>query len=232
MVDLSHAIPPGQILRGAFAWFDAVTAFPPGTIHVGVVDPGVGSHRALVAAEIGDYRFVCPDNGLLTVVLRHSSVHRAVRLDNPSWWRPKVSNTFHGRDILTPVAAAWSLGHDLLEFGSPLTSPLVTLAHAEVLRGRTSLTGIIVNVDRFGNVITNIDSADLPVNARSFQLEIGAFRITEFVRCYADAGPGEPMVLVGSSGRLEIAIRDGSAAAEFDAEFGRRIVVRWTEPNE
>ena len=227
LIDLSHDVPPQQILQGAFAWNDAVAAFPSGTIHVGVVDPGVGSDRRLLAAEIGEHRFVCPDNGLLTVILQREHPHRIVRLDNPRWWRSPVSNTFHGRDILTPVAAAWSLGHDLAEFGSTLTTPLVTLPLADSVRGKSSLSGQVIDVDRFGNLITNIESTAWPVEAQTLQIDVGAFRIDGISRCYADAEPGEPLALTGSSGRLEIAIRDGNAADEFQAEFGHRVVVRW-----
>ncbi len=231
LIDLSHEIPPHQILLGAFAWHDAIAAFPPATIHVGVVDPGVGSTRRLVAAEIGEHRFVCPDNGLLSVVLRRSDVRRAVNLEIPRWWRSTVSNTFHGRDILTPVAAAWSLGHDLSEFGSAINDPLMTLPLSEVARGRNSLSGVVINTDRFGNLITNIESSDLPPNPASLQLEIGAFRINGITGCYADVDPGEPLALIGSTGRLEISIRDGSAADELQADSGRRIVIRWTGAN-
>lgn len=227
LVDLSHEIPPQQILRGAFVWSTAVSGFPRGTIHVGVVDPGVGSQRRLVAAEIDEQRFVCPDNGLLTFILKRGRVGRAVSLDNPRWWRSKVSSTFHGRDILTPVAAAWSLGQDLAEFGTPLTSPLMTLQMAEVTRGRKSLGGIVIDVDRFGNLITNIESSDLPAHATKLQFDIGTFHIEGLMECYANAEPGEPVALIGSSGRLEFAIRDGNAADELHAEFGRRVAVRW-----
>ena len=226
-VDLTHEIPPRQILRAAFVWNDAISAFPPETIHVAIVDPGVGSDRRLVAAEIGERRFVCPDNGLLTVVMQRAAVRRVVSLDNPRWWRASVSNTFHGRDILTPVAAAWSLGHDLSEFGTPLATPLITLPLADVIRGQTSLSGRVVDVDRFGNLNTNIDRRDLPADSDAIRIEIGALHINGLSRCYADVPPSELLALIGSSGRLEIAIRDGNAAEELQAECGRRVVVRW-----
>jgi S-adenosylmethionine hydrolase len=232
LVDLSHEIPPQQILRGAFIWSDAVAAFSRDAIHVGVVDPGVGSNRRLIAAEVGEYRFVCPDNGLLSVILQREKVRRAVCLDERRWWRTSVSNTFHGRDILTAVAAAWSLGHDLEELGSPVTTPLVTLPLANLIRGRTSLTGQIINVDRFGNLITNINSQELPRNAKSFKVEVGSFRIDGVATCYADVEPGEMIALAGSANRIEIAIRDGNAADELQVDCGRRVVVRWTESNE
>ncbi len=227
LIDLTHEIPPHQILRGAFVWNDSVAAFPAGTIHVGVVDPGDGSDRRLVAAEIGEHRFVCPDNGLLTVILQTGTLHRAVRLDNRKWWRQSVSNTFQGRDILAPVAAHWSLGVDLAELGSPLDAPLVTLPMASNRRGQTSLIGQIVDVDRFGNLVTDIEPIQLPRDVQSLRLQIGAFQVGGLSTCYADVAEGEPLALIGSSGRLEISIRNGNAAEELQADFGRPVVVRW-----
>ena len=227
LVDLTHEIPPQQILRGAFVWNDSVTAFPAGTIHVGVVDPGDGSDRKLVAAEIGEHRFVCPDNGLLTVILQNTKLHRAVSLDNHKWWRKSASNTFHGREILAPVAAHWSLGVDLAELGPPLTTSLATLPMASTRRGQTSLTGQIVDIDRFGNLVTDIEPIQLPPDAQSLRFEIGSFHVSGLSTCYVDVDEGEPLVLIGSSGRLEISIRNGSAAEELQADFGRRIVARW-----
>ena len=227
IVDLTHEIPPQQILRGAYVWNDAFSAFPSGTIHVGVVDPGDGSDRRLVAAEIGEHRFVCPDNGLLTVILQYGMIHRAVKLDHPKWWRKSVSNTFHGRDILSPVAAAWSNGVDLAEFGSPLDSPLVTLPLANHSRGKTSLIGQVVDIDRFGNLVTDIELSQLSIEKQRIRVEIGSFQVQGLSKCYSDVDEGEPLALIGSSGRLEISIRNGNAAEEIQSEFGRRVVVRW-----
>jgi S-adenosylmethionine hydrolase len=227
LIDLTHEIPPQQVLRAAYVWADAIDAFDPETVHVAVVDPGVGSDRRLIAAEIGPYRVVCPDNGLLTVILRRASVRRAVVLNNRAFWRAAVSDTFHGRDILTPVAVSWGRGADLSEFGSPLTEPLVTLTAATPTRGKTSIIGQVIHVDRFGNLITNITAGDLPVPALPLTVEIGSFQISGLSRCYTDVPIEEPLALMGSSGRLEISIRNGNAAEEFNADFGRRVVVRW-----
>ena len=227
LVDLSHEIPAQQICRAAYVWNDSLDAFPASTIHVAVVDPGVGSDRGLIAAEIGPFRVVCPDNGLLTVLLQRAAIQRAVRLDDPKWWRTRVSATFHGRDILTPIAASWSLGHDLSEFWSPLPTPPVTLASMRPTKGKTSITGHIVHIDRFGNLITDIDAGELSDPTRLLKFEIGTFQIHGLSRCYSDVSAGEPLALTGSSGRLEISIRDGNASDEFQVDCGRRVVVRW-----
>ena len=227
LVDLTHEIPPQQILLAAFVLNDAINAFPENAIHVAIVDPGVGSDRKLIAAEIGQFRIVCPDNGLLTVLLQRESVRRVVTLDNRRWWRNTVSSTFHGRDILTPVAAAWSRGVDLAELGSPHVDSLVTLPLANPTRSQSSLTGLVIDIDRFGNLITNIDAANLVSDPNSLRFEVGTCLVDGLSRCYADAPVGEPVALIGSGGRLEIAIRNGNAAEEFQADLGRRVFVRW-----
>lgn len=227
LVDLTHEIPPQQIERAAYLWSDALTAFPESAIHVAVVDPGVGSERRLIAAEIGPFRVVCPDNGLVTQILQQHPLRQAVVLENSRYWRSPVSHTFHGRDILTPVAAAWSLGVDLSEFGPPATTPLVTLGPISSTRGRASITGQVVHVDHFGNLITNIDASQLPDETGTLRFELGSFQVHGLATCYADLPVGEPLAHLGSSGRVEIAIRNGNAAEELDASFGRRVVVRW-----
>ena len=227
LVDLTHEIPPQQILLAAFVLNDAISAFPENAVHVAIVDPGVGSDRNLIAAEVGPYRIVCPDNGLLTVLLQRESLGRVVKLDNRRWWRSRVSSTFHGRDILTPIAAAWSRGVDLAELGSAYTDALVTLPLANPTRGQSSLIGLVIDLDRFGNLITNIDASVLPSNHELLRFEVGACQVHGLSRCYADAPIGEPLALIGSCGRLEIAIRNGNAAEEFQTDRGRRVFVRW-----
>lgn len=232
LVDLTHAIPPQNICRGAYVWQDAVWAFPAGSIHVGVVDPGVGSKRSLIAAEIGGHFFVCPDNGLISVIVSRQTPARVVQLDNSDWWRPNPSKTFHGRDILTPVAAHLSLGHNLSELGSLKTTPLVTLNLPAVVRGRASISGHVIDIDRFGNLITNIDLAEISCDPQTVKVGLGAFTIEGLSACYADVNSGDAIALQGSHGRLEIAIREGNAAKEFQVKCGRPVVVRWQGSNE
>lgn len=227
IVDLTHEIPPQQIERAACVWSDAIDSFSPASTHVAVVDPGVGSQRRLIAAEIGHYRVVCPDNGLVSFLLQREPLRRAVVLENRRYWRSEISNTFHGRDILTPVAAAWSQGIDLSEFGPPVPTPLVTLKTHKPVRGRTSITGQIIHIDRFGNLITSIEADSLPPERQSLRFEIGSFQVQGLSTCYADVSEGDPLALIGSSGRVEISIRNGNAAEELNANCGRPIIVRW-----
>lgn len=232
IIDLTHQIPPQQIMQAGIALADSVDAFPDGTIHLCVVDPGVGTSRRAVAAEIGNYRFVCPDNGLLTGILRREPLRRVVELDEPQWWRGGVSTTFHGRDLFAPVAAHWSLGHDLVELGSPLTSPLIELPWPEMQlegNGRAGLVrGEVMSIDHFGNLITNIALAALATASRDVVVDFAGRRLAGIQRCYGDCADGDCIALVGSSGRLEIAVVNGNAATVFNAPVGEPVSIRWT----
>ncbi|HEY4258683.1 MAG TPA: SAM-dependent chlorinase/fluorinase [Schlesneria sp.] len=233
VVDLTHAIPPQQVWQAAVTLSDSIDAFPPGTIHLAVVDPGVGSTRRAIAAEIGSYRFVCPDNGLLSLILQRHPLRRAVHLDQPRWWRPTVSGTFHGRDLFAPVAAAWSLGHDLAEFGSLLEGPLQELPvlNYSVTRGNDGVLmevhGNVLTVDHFGNLITNIPRSAIPADAAHVAIQVTNIELAGVVLCYADRCDGECVALYGSSGRLEIAVVNGDAARHLGAGIGTPICVRY-----
>jgi S-adenosyl-L-methionine hydrolase (adenosine-forming) len=229
VVDLTHDIGPQQVVQAAVAIADAIEAFPPGTIHVAVVDPGVGSARRAIAAEIGDYRFVCPDNGLLTLVLRRAPLKRAVELNERRWFRPIVSNTFHGRDIFAPVAAAWSLGHDLEVFGTAITSPLIELAIPAVALESGAVHGEVLTVDRFGNLITNIERRSIPDDARDMEVCLAGQRLAALHRCFADRPTGECVAFAGSAGRVEIAVVNGNAARQLRAGIGEPVTIRWQE---
>lgn len=233
VIDLTHAIPPQQVLQAAVTLADSIDAFPLGTIHLIVVDPGVGSARRAIAAEIGSYRFVCPDNGLLSLVLQREPLRRAVRLDQPRWWRPTVSATFHGRDVFAPVAAAWSLGHDLSDFGSPVDQPLQELTWPDVsvtsaLDGvSTEVRGQVLTIDHFGNLISNIPRSAIPPEATRVTIDIGQMKLSGIVRCYADRASGDCVALFGSSDRLEVAIVNGHAAQHLGSGIGSSVCVRY-----
>jgi S-adenosylmethionine hydrolase len=233
LIDVTHKIPPQDCAVGAAVLADAVGPFPSGTIHLVVVDPGVGTERRAIAVEargehdVGDLRFVAPDNGVLTRALAGRSVRRAVELTDRSFWRSSVSQTFHGRDIFGPVAAHWSLGVDLSEFGPPLDSPLVTLALPEPTRQGNNLFGEVVRTDSFGNLITNISAAQLPADDRSrVTVEIGTQRITGISSAYQDRAVGEVLALFGSSGMLEIAVCCGHAGEILAAWSGDKVIAR------
>ena len=160
IVDLSHAVPPHDIRPGAIVLAETARWFPPGTIHVAVVDPGVGSKRRIVYAQIGTQHFVAPDNGLLSRLASLDRPSKIVGVDEPQYWLPEVSRTFHGRDIMAPVAARLSLGLAPEKLGPPLKQ-LVELPWAEVQQVPNRIEGEVIEVDSFGNLITNITRAML-----------------------------------------------------------------------
>jgi S-adenosylmethionine hydrolase len=226
IVDVTHAVAPQNIAAGATVLEDTVDAFPDGTIHLAVVDPGVGSDRELVAVEMGRWRFVAPDNGLLHAVARRYPPRRIVRLEKSEYLRNPVSRTFHGRDILAPVAAHWSLDVDASLFGGE-TSSLATIPLPRASRSGRLVTGEVARIDRFGNVVTSIGESLFDGEDRGqLQVECNGWAIVGLSGCYADAEPGAVIALVGSSGRVELAQRDGSAAAMLNAPVGTPVHIR------
>ena len=225
VVDVTHAIPPQDVRRGAAIFCEIAGTFPNGTIHIGVVDPGVGSSRALLAAHAAGQRFLAPDNGLLSLLFRSFPPERVQRLEADRFWRKPVSATFHGRDILASVAAHWSDGVDIAEFGPPVdASSLVTLPASEPRRVDQSVVGIVEAVDRFGNLITNIRDTDLTAGAHAvISIIIGGVRIPGINHSYSDQPTGNLVALIGSSGYLEIAVNQGSAATKLAAHPGTEV---------
>jgi S-adenosylmethionine hydrolase len=215
IVDLTHAVPPQDVLAGAFLLWSAVEVFPSGTIHLAVVDPGVGSSRRAVAirASRGDI-FVGPDNGLLIPAAdRLGGSHAAVELTG----RAPISSTFHGRDVFAPVAGHLANGVPLERLGSPITD--LTRIELPTPRG---VDGEVLHVDIYGNLVTNIPATSLPPRFEAL-VNGHAARQAEF---YAAVGPGELLALVGSAGLLEISARDASAAAVTGAARGSPVSVR------
>lgn len=216
LVDLTHAVPPHDILAGAFLLWSAVEVFPRGSIHVAVVDPGVGSTRLALAirSRRGDV-LVGPDNGLLMPALeRLGGLDLAVELNRAEFWRPTASSTFHGRDIFGPAAAHLARGVALERLGSPVSDP-VPLSFARP----DGNTGEVIHVDTYGNLVTNLTAADLP---QRFRVRLGSLAIP-FARFYAAVSPGELLALVGSAGLLEISARDASAATLTGASRGTPV---------
>lgn len=214
IVDIAHDIAPQDVLHARFVVERYWERFPPGTVHVVVVDPGVGSPRAALAVQADHRHCVGPDNGVLSAPLRHESAH-AVVLDVPHGASP----TFHGRDVFAPIAAALAMGTPMTQLGSPCRSVTLIDWPAPTAVGDDALQGEVLVVDRFGNALTNLpgDGAGGRVTFDTCDL---ALRQT-----YADVAPGEPLALVGSSGQVEIAVREGSAAQRFALRRGTRVVL-------
>jgi S-adenosylmethionine hydrolase len=223
LVDLTHAVPAQDVRTGAFHLWSAVRAFPAGTIHLAIVDPGVGSARRAVAVRCarGDF-FVGPDNGLLgPAIERLGGVAVAVVLDRPSFWRADASSTFHGRDIFGPIAGHLGRGTGLKPLGSALRRLERPFAFPEPQRAGTSLRGEVLYVDSYGNLVTNITGSGLPAR---FQVEIRGQSVAHRA-FYGAAQPGELLALVGSTGLLEISARDDSAARTLGARVGDPLTV-------
>jgi len=226
LVDITHEIAPQDVRSAAQVLDEACRWFPEGTIHVAVVDPGVGTERPLVCASLGCQHFIAPDNGLLSLVLRGADPIRIIRLADRRYWRKEVSSTFHGRDILAPVAAYLSRGVSPDAFG-PRHDQLVSLDFSCPVRTSHSITGKITSIDSFGNLISNIDSSMLPGDAlrASVRVRLGSHEVQGLVSTYGNGTPGSLVALIGSAGRLEIAVVGGDAAQQLHARVGDEVLV-------
>ncbi len=223
IVDLTHEIPPGDLRAGAFALMAGSRFFPAGTIHVVVVDPGVGGPRRAIAVRTADGFFVGPDNGVLSWALARRSVKAVRQIENPSYCLEPVSRTFHGRDVFAPVAAHLSRGLPLGRLGRKLKD-IVRLAWPMPTRERGGMRGQIVYVDRFGNAITNLEAEQVE-RERFTTCEVRGRRRARCVLggFYGAVPPGRLVVVPGSSGFLEIAVNGGSAARKLGLEVGDRV---------
>jgi S-adenosylmethionine hydrolase len=214
LVDLTHEIAPHDVLEGALQLGAAYRYFPAGTIFLAVVDPGVGSARRGIAVEAGDYRFVAPDNGVLTVVFREAPPRRVVDLSERRYARPTVTRTFEGRDRFAPAAAWLAKGTQLAALGRPVSDyHRLEIPIAEI-RG-DALVGVVLVVDRFGNLVTNIDRRTFEAFGRQGPIRIlaGGTAVERLVSTYAEIAAGEVCALFGSSDHLELAANAVSAAA-------------------
>ncbi len=230
VVDLTHGIPPQDVRAAAYNLFVSYRYFPAGTLFCCVVDPGVGSERRAVAVRAGAYTFVAPDNGLLTPVLEREPVEMAVVLENAAYHLPNVSATFHGRDIFAPVAAHLAQGVTLETLGPPVTpEELVRLSWPQPRRTPDGWEASIVYADRFGNLITNLPGEWLDPPLVQWQVEVGPVTIAGVRRTFADVGLGEPVAYVGSSGYLELAVRQGDARRQWGVGPGLVVRVRRRE---
>lgn len=214
LIDITHEISPQDVLAGSIALERAVASFPPGTIHVAVVDPGVGTDRRLLAVSINSQWVLCPDNGLITWAWR-----RMGGSARELTWRPRShSRTFHGRDILAPAAGMLAAGKPLATLSRTLSGPL--LLDLIIARGDE---GAIIHFDRFGNATTNIPAGQVPPNA---SIRLRKHNLGRLRRTYGEVPVGKPLALIGSSDLLEIAVRNGSARRELKLSVGDRVSVR------
>ncbi len=223
LVDVAHDVTPGDVRGAAWILGRIWSRFPVGTVHLAVVDPGVGGARTPIAVRVAERWFVGPDNGLLSFVSRAFSVEEARRIDLAIGGSPP-SNTFHGRDVFAPAAAHLSAGADPRRIGPEVEgSQIVELTLPRPVRQGDSLHGHVLHVDHFGNLITNLQNDDLPPSPR---VMISGVTVPTLSRSYGAVGRGELLASLGSGGTLEIAVRDGSASERLGVDRDEEVEVR------
>lgn len=229
ITDITHNISPQSVIEGSLVLAQATLYFPAGTIHVAVVDPGVGTARKPLAAKIGDQYFVGPDNGLFTGVIEAAEAAGKpmvfYHLNHPEFWLPQVSHSFHGRDIFAPVAAHLANGRKLAELGSPMAEP------ARIMVPRPEPTadgwaGQVLTVDHFGNLLTNITPEQLK-QAKGVVIKVGEVKISGLIQTFGEREPGDLVAMLDSSGVLQVAVVNGNAADQLKAGIGTSVILRY-----
>lgn len=227
IVDISHSIAPQDIQEGAFTLWRAYSFFPEGTVHVYVVDPGVGTDRRPITARIGNYFFVGPDNGLLTPIIedseRNDQAMEFIHLNNPKLWLPKVSHTFHGRDIFSPVAAHLARGISLKDIGSPIEDP-VRLKLPRPERTSTGWRAHVRVIDIFGNLTTDL-SAEALQGRTDILFRLRGVEVSGIVESYGHRQSGDLVAVIDSENHVEIAVVNGSAQERLGAKVGDPVEV-------
>ena len=229
LVDITHAIPPQDVQAAAFTLRRVYPYFPTGSIHLAVIDPGVGSDRRPVLIDAAAHLFVGPDNGLFTLILEQVPTARIRHLTNTAYFLPHRSSTFHGRDIFAPVAAALAEGVPPENFGPAIQDP----ARFQIMRSESmpdgSVAGRIIHIDHFGNCVTNLECDRLLplLSTRSFYLQVREFQIRKLAGSYYEgaAQPGRPFLICGSAGLLEISIWSSSTAKELNFKLGEPVLL-------
>lgn len=227
LVDISHEITPYAITEAAFTLSQAWTCFPAGTVHIVVVDPGVGSSRRPILAEAAGHLFVAPDNGVLTMLYDAVPAHEVREITASRYFRQPVSRTFHGRDVFAPVAAYLANGLAAAEMGDPIGDYLRLGFSSPARTGEKTWAGTILKADHFGNLITNFDSKTwqrLAVDA--FEMRIGGSVVSRMALNYAQMANGELFMIEGSAGFLEISLNRGSAREMAQAQSGDVLELR------
>ena len=223
IIDLSHDLPPWNIAAAAWVLGNSFQHFPSGSIHVGVVDPGVGSSRRAVALEAADHIFVGPDNGIFSKLLHTNEVKFAVELTEEQYWRKNLSSTFHARDVFGPVAAHYATGVSLKQLGKEIDiESLLRLPAREIQVRQNRVEGSVAYVDHFGNLITNIKK---DMVRESALCQVGKRSIGRIKQTYSSGDLGAPLAFIGSHGYLEIAVSQGRADEKLDAGVNTTIIL-------
>ncbi|MCL2475883.1 SAM-dependent chlorinase/fluorinase [Candidatus Bathycorpusculum sp.] len=225
IIDITHGVDKFNICMGAFMLASVAPYFPVGTVHVAIVDPGVGTERRAIVVQTNQAFFVGPDNGILMLAAQQQDIKHVYELSNPKFRLPKVSHTFHGRDIFAPVAAHIDSGISVAEFGSEITQqPLLTPKFASIQNINGTLTGQILYVDSFGNAVTNIPSELIQSQTVNVSLPQVVLKLA-LRETYAQTNSKEAVALVGSHGFLELALNQDSFAKKYPVRTGDPVTV-------
>ncbi|HLA98188.1 MAG TPA: SAM-dependent chlorinase/fluorinase [Anaerolineales bacterium] len=228
IADISHQVSPQNVPEAALILRRSAPYFPRGAIHVIVVDPGVGTSRRPIAARIGPHYYICPDNGILTMMLARAEAEnwpvQIVHADKPRYWLPEVSHVFHGRDIFAPLAAHLANGVPLQDLGAPVGDP-IRLKLPLPKRTEHGWVGEVIHIDHFGNLSSNIRQEHLG-NPANLQVHLCGFTIHGLVRTFGERPPGELVALYGSTGNLIVSVVNGSAAQRLGTRPGDPLEVR------
>lgn len=222
IIDITHEIPPQDIRSASFILQSCYEDFPANTIFTAVVDPGVGSARRAILVETARYFFIAPDNGLLSFVFDETENFKIFEISNEKFFRRRVSQTFHGRDIFAPCAAHLSSGIKPSDFGNEINDPVILPKQNPRRIAKNTIEAEIIFIDRFGNLITNLKAEDLP---HKFYLEVNNRKIEKLRDFFAEADAGELFMIVGSAGYLEIAVFQASAKKLLNSRIGQKIVL-------
>ena len=228
IADITHAINPQNIFQGALILAHTAPFFPPGTIHIAVVDPGVGTQRRPIGLQLGEHYFIGPDNGLFTLVLEYAeylgTVIQLFHLNQSTYWLPEVSRVFHGRDIFSPVAAHLSRGIPLEKMGMLINDPIrLEIPHPEPIHG-AGWRGQVIDIDHYGNLSTNLKGSHLN-QIRDVFIHIHGKKIAGLVSSYGDRPPGTLIAILDSNDYLAISVVNGNAAQFLHTNIGDKIEV-------
>ncbi len=224
IVDICHDLSPFRIPEAAFTIAEIYPYYPPRTVHVVVVDPGVGTKRRPILVQAAGQYFIAPDNGVLSIVFNREKKHKARHITESKYFRDPVSNTFHGRDIFSPVAAHLRSGIAPSKFGKLIDDHLRSTFDRPVRTGKRFWCGSVLKADRFGNLITNFRFSEFPeLRERPFELTAGIVPVTRLVANFADGKPDELVMVEGSSGYLEVVCNQGSAAKKIGCGAGAPV---------
>lgn len=227
IVDITHQIEKFNIKMGAYILAVASPYFPKDTIHVAVIDPGVGTKRRAILIQTNQGYFIGPDNGVLILAAKRQKIQHVYKITNPKLMLPKISNTFHGRDIFAPAAAYLAKGASPLEFG-PKLHKIVTPKFAEITKRKNMILGEVIHIDEFGNIVTNFEKKELEAIGanRIVNIKLKNTRVQlKLCKAYAEAKAQKPLAIIGSHEFLEISINQGNAAETFKIKVGDKVVL-------